>query len=168
MKKTLRLKPRPLSAAAFRPFGDVMEIKNKTPKLINENHTRRYHDLAAIDTAQNNGKPLLSIFRARPRPLPMQVRFLERHPLSSQAFHPLRGAPYLVLVAPPGEAIRPGDLQFFRAGGDQGVNYHRGVWHHYLLALDAESDFLVVDRGGEEKNCDEFYFSEEWEIFLES
>jgi len=25
----------------------------------------------------------------------------------------------------------------------------------------------VVDRGGEEKNCDEFYFSEEWEIFLE-
>lgn len=168
MKKILRLKPRPLSAAAFRPFGDVMEIKNKTPKLINENHTRRYHDLAAIDTAQNNGKPLLSIFRARPRPLPMQVRFLERHPLSSQAFHPLRGAPYLVLVAPPGEAIRPGDLQFFRAGGDQGVNYHRGVWHHYLLALDAESDFLVVDRGGEEKNCDEFYFSEEWEIFLES
>jgi len=168
VKKTLRLKPRPLSAAAFRPFGDVMEIKNKTPKLINENHTRRYHDLAAIDTAQNNGKPLLSIFRARPRPLPMQVRFLERHPLSSQAFHPLRGAPYLVLVAPPGEAIHPGDLQFFRAGGDQGVNYHRGVWHHYLLALDAESDFLVVDRGGEEKNCDEFYFSEEWEIFLES
>jgi len=67
VKKTVRLKPRPLSADAFRPFGDVVEIKNKAPKLINENHTRRYHDLAAIDTAQNNGKPLLSIFRARRR-----------------------------------------------------------------------------------------------------
>ncbi|NQZ12552.1 MAG: ureidoglycolate lyase, partial [Algicola sp.] len=36
----------------------------------------------------------------------------------------------------------------------QGVNYHTGTWHHYCLALNQHSDFLVVDRGGEGDNCD--------------
>jgi len=36
-----------------------------------------------------------------------------------------------------------------------GVNYARGVWHHPLIALDAVADFLVIDRGGSEPNCDE-------------
>ena len=33
-----------------------------------------------------------------------------------------------------------------------------GTWHHPLLALQAECDFLVVDRGGaaSDHNCDEF------------
>ncbi len=38
--------------------------------------------------------------------------------------------------------------QAFLATGDQGVNYAKNIWHHPLLALQAESDFLVVDRGG--------------------
>ncbi|HRJ66500.1 MAG TPA: ureidoglycolate lyase, partial [Alphaproteobacteria bacterium] len=43
----------------------------------------------------------------------------------------------------------------------QGVNYHAGVWHHFSLALDAPSDFLVIDRGGSEKNCDEVFLDGE-------
>jgi ureidoglycolate lyase len=35
------------------------------------------------------------------------------------------------------------------------VNYHAGTWHHFCLALEAESDFLVVDRIGGGLNCDE-------------
>jgi ureidoglycolate lyase len=36
------------------------------------------------------------------------------------------------------------------------VNYAKGTWHHFLLALEAESDFLVVDRdGGPGENLDE-------------
>jgi len=30
-----------------------------------------------------------------------------------------------------------------------------GVWHHPLMALEAVSDFLIVDRGGPGNNCDE-------------
>ena len=30
----------------------------------------------------------------------------------------------------------------------QGVNYARGDWHHPLIALGDESDFLVIDRAG--------------------
>jgi len=62
----------------------------------------------------------------------------------------------MVVVAPAGE-FDAGLLRAFIASGTQGVNYARGVWHHYSLALDHEADFLVIDRGGPEKNCDEVF-----------
>ena len=60
---------------------------------------------------------------------------MERHPLASQAFIPMSGKPYLVVVAPAGEPPGVEDLKVFIARGDQGVNYATGVWHHPLLAL---------------------------------
>lgn len=82
------------------------------------------------------------------------LKVFERHPLGSQAFVPLSGRPYLVAVAPAG-AFDPTAVQVFRARPDQGVNYARGVWHHFCLALGAESDFLVIDRAGPGDNLDE-------------
>ncbi|MEJ2418763.1 MAG: ureidoglycolate lyase [Exilibacterium sp.] len=46
-------------------------------------------------------------------------------------------------------------LDVFLAAPSQGVNYHRGTWHHFCLALEQTSDFLVLDRGGEGDNCDQ-------------
>ncbi|WP_038001480.1 ureidoglycolate lyase, partial [Thauera linaloolentis] len=43
----------------------------------------------------------------------------------------------------------------FLAQPHQGVNYAPGVWHHPLLALDAVSEFIVIDRAGPGHNCDE-------------
>jgi ureidoglycolate lyase len=90
----------------------------------------------------------------------MALSLLERHPLGSQAFMPLSQLPYLVVVAPPADASRPdlAHLRCFATGPGQGVNYAAGTWHHPLLALQAECDFLVVDRGGaaSDHNCDEF------------
>jgi ureidoglycolate lyase len=80
---------------------------------------------------------------------------MERHPLASQAFVPMSGRPYLVVVAPAGAPPRVEDLKVFLARGDQGVNYATGVWHHPLLALEGVCDFLVVDRSGPGHNCDE-------------
>ena len=57
------------------------------------------------------------------------------------------GRPYLVAVAPRGD-FDVGQVRVFRAEPGQGVNYAKGVWHHFLLALEAESDFLVIDRDG--------------------
>ncbi len=79
---------------------------------------------------------------------------MERHPLGSQAFLPLGDVKYLVVVAPAGE-FDPAGLRAFYAEGWQGVNYARGVWHHPLIALERVSDFVVMDRGGEQPNCDE-------------
>jgi ureidoglycolate hydrolase len=35
------------------------------------------------------------------------------------------------------------------------------VWHHILLVPKQAMQFIVVDRGGPEKNCEEFWFPEE-------
>ena len=141
----------PLTAMAFRPFGDVIEAAESTPhRTINAGYAERYHDLARIDVAASHGRPLLNIFRALPRPLPLQLSEVERHLLGSQAFMPLAPMRFLVVVAPAGPAPRVDQLRCFMAAPGQGVNYARGTWHHPLLALDAGGDFLVIDRGGPE------------------
>ncbi len=162
----LSIPVRELTRESFAAFGDVIEADGK-PLEINQGTTLRFHDLANIDVAEYGGRPLLNIFRATPRPRPIAVRLMERHPLSSQAFFPLVNRPYLVLVSPATDEVEISNLRCFIARGRQGVNYHRGVWHHPLLAIDSETDFIVIDRGGEGENCDEFYFPENVDIFID-
>ncbi len=148
-----------LTAQAFAPFGDVIEASERARHYaINHGSTERFHDLASLDVASRDGRPILSSFRAAPRRLPMQLLLLERHPLGSQAFMPLSRQPYLVVVAGAGELPDLSRMRCFWATPAQGVNYARGTWHHPLLALHGASDFLVVDRGGADSdaNCDEF------------
>lgn len=146
--------PEPLTAEAFAPFGDVIEASTQAEQLaINYGMTTRFHDLARIDVADEGGQAIVSIFRGRPLTPPV-LRIFERHPVGSQAFTPLSGRPYLVAVAPAG-AFDVGAVRVFRAAPHQGVNYAKGVWHHFLLPLDAESDFLVIDRAGPGENLDE-------------
>jgi ureidoglycolate lyase len=52
--------------------------------------------------------------------------------------------------------------QAFLAQRSQGINLHRGVWHHPLFALDQVSDFLVIDRGGPGENCEECSLEGVW------
>ncbi|MCY0966478.1 ureidoglycolate lyase [Parathalassolituus penaei] len=150
--------PRPLTREAFAPFGDVIETAGRDHFTINDGYAERFHDLANIDLAEQNGRTLLSIFRARPRPRPIVITMMERHPLSSQAFIPLYSVPFLVLVAPAGAEPTLENLTLFRTNGRQGVNFARGVWHFPLLVEQENQEFLIVDRGGPEKNCDLFYF----------
>jgi ureidoglycolate lyase len=145
----------PLTAAAFAPFGDVIEAPAGAPhRVINDGFAQRFHDLAHIDTAADGGRVLVNIFRARPRTLPLHLRFVERHALGSQAFVALAPMRFLVVVAPPGPPPQAGALRAFVAAPGQGVNYARGTWHHPLIALDAGGDFLVVDRGADAVDCD--------------
>ncbi len=156
----------PLTKAAFTPFGDVIEIAGSQHFPINNGSTERFHDLAAIDVAEAQGRPIISIFRAQPLQMPLSVKMMERHPLASQAFIPSGEESFLVLVAPRGEVVRPEQLRVFLTNGRQGVNYHRGVWHHPVLALKPDQDFIVIDRGGEGHNCDERFFDEGQQIVL--
>lgn len=147
----------PLTRAAFLPFGEVIETEGRASYPINGGTTDRFHDLAPVDVQASSGHALINIFRARPVVEPVTIRLLERHPLGSQAFVPLSGRPYLVVVAAPGDPLDPQTMRAFLASARQGVSYSRGTWHHPLLALDAESDFLVIDRGGPGANCDEVH-----------
>jgi len=165
------LTPEPLTPEAFAPFGSVIEASDGAVKLaINQGHAIRYDRLAEIDVADEGGAGVISLFRAQPlAPHPVTpakagvhsasepalvLQTFERHPLGSQSFVPLSGRPYLVAVAPAGD-FDPAQIRLFRAEGHQGVHYRKGVWHHFLLVLEADSDFLVVDRAGPGDNCDE-------------
>lgn len=150
-----RLVARPLTREAFAPFGEVLQTGGAEHFPINAGTTERYHALAAVTLDGPPARAILSIFRGQPVTPPVRLALLERHPLGSQAFMPLDRRPYLVVVAPPGEGFALGDVHAFLARGDQGVSYAPGVWHHPLLALEAVSDFLVVDRDGPGNNCDE-------------
>ena len=144
---TVSLKIRPLTAEAFAPFGDVIEANGAETININQGTTQRFHDLAKVQTLKD-GHTLINIFRGQPRPQPIGICLMEYHPIGSQAFIPMQPAPYLVVVARPGKNLSVDQLVAFRAEGHQGVNYHAAVWHHPLLVLQENHDFLVVDRGG--------------------
>ena len=151
------IKPEPLTAEAFASYGDVIECSDQAEqRTINYGHTTRFHDLAKLDLTVEGGTPLVSIFRSTPLERPILIKVMERHPLSSQAFYPLGNNPYLVVVSEKGN-FDPSSIKVFLAAPSQGVNYHAGTWHHYSLALYDTSDFLVIDRGGPEKNCDEVF-----------
>lgn len=161
---THHLSPEPLTAQAFAPYGDVIETAGHTPLLINEDLTERYHGLAQADVGE--GYTLINIFRTTPKPLPITVKGMERHPLGSQAFIPLGYAPFLVLVANTSGPPKTADLKLFLTNGRQGVNYHRNIWHHYHLALHEVGNFLVVDRGGEGDNLEEMTFSMDQKLVI--
>jgi ureidoglycolate lyase len=152
---------RPLTKEGFKPFGDVVQVAESRHYTINQGWAERYADLAKLDLLEKSGTPNLGIVRAEPRPMPLQVLLMERHPLSSQMFIPLAPRPFLVVVAPPGKKPKTKDVIGFRTIAGQGVNYARGVWHHPLIALDLSTDFLVVDRHGKDENCDEVSFAED-------
>jgi len=162
---TREVAPLPLTAESFDPFGDVIEASDRARQSpINYGHTTRFHDLAALDVTDGGGHAIVSLFRALPLAPPL-LKVFERHPLGSQAFVPLQGRPYLVAVAPAG-GWDPADVQLFRAEPGQGVNYRKGVWHHFLLALEAQTDFLVIDRDGPGDNLDEVHLAEPDQILV--
>jgi ureidoglycolate lyase len=144
-----------LTRESFAAFGDVIATGGAPHFTINDGTAERYDDLAQVDVAAEGGRPRVSIFIAQPRPRPVAIRMLERHPFGSQAFMPLDGRDYLVVVAPAGPIVRPAQVRAFRADGSQGVNFRRGVWHHPLLVLAADSRFLVIDRAGPDANLEE-------------
>ena len=157
--KQQMITPKPLTSEAFGAFGDVIEASaNVNNFTINDGFTQRYHDLAKVDVTDadadnNKGHAILSIFRSTPLAQPIAINMMERHPYGSQAFIPMGQNPYLIVVAPAGE-FELSKIEVFIASANQGVNYHKGTWHHFCLALNSQSDFLVVDRGGKGDNCD--------------
>jgi ureidoglycolate lyase len=153
----------PLAAETFAPFGQVIEIANAHHYPINNGKTERYHDLARVELAGVHPRPLISIFRGQPYDLPLTLRMVERHPLGSQAFYPLTSNPWLVIVAED-ESGMPSRPRAFRPAPGQGVNIAMNTWHGVLTPLEAVSDFIVVDRGGEGNNLEEHHFDMPWTV----
>jgi len=153
---------RPLTAAAFAPFGAVIETPGAEQRLINAGRCVRHHDLAPVEL-DPNGRALISIFVSQPVALPYALDLMERHPEGSQAFMPLQPDPFLVIAAPDAGGA-PGEPVAFLTATGQGVSFGRNVWHGVLTPLGREGRFLVVDRSGPGANLEEHRFADPWTI----
>lgn len=153
MNGILRLSP--LTAAAFAPYGDVLEAAGEPDKIINQGLCGRFHDLAQLAFA--DGRAGISLFRSQARAFPITLDMMERHPDGSQAFIPMTADPFVVVVAKDRDGA-PHDPRAFVTAPGQGVNYARNTWHGVLTPLTEPGLFAVVDRIGEGPNLQEHWF----------
>ena len=143
----LIVEPKPITKENFSKFGDVITTENIKPLEINNGYAKRFNDIAKIDTSNENGKTTISIFSALKRSFPMKIDMMEKHPLGSQAFIPMKETTFLTLVAPEGEKPDLEKIESFIVPKGIGVNYKTGIWHFPLISTE-DMDFLVVDRIG--------------------
>lgn len=153
-----QIRTEPLTAAAFAPWGEVLEATGDF-RLINAGLCRRHHDRAGLDFGPA-GRAGISIFKAELRSLPYDFDLIERHPDGSQAFIPMSADPFLVIVAHGPDATP----RAFLTDGAQGINLRRGTWHGVLTPLAGPGLFAVVDRIGESPNLEEHRFAAPWRV----
>ena len=147
----ITINPKPITKENFSKFGDMITTDNIKPIEINEGYAKRFDGIANLNTTKDNGETTICIFSALKRSFPMKVDMMEKHPLGSQAFIPMKQTTFLVLVAPEGNKPDLNKIEAFIIPQDIGVNYNPGTWHFPLIATE-DMNFLVVDRKGSGDN----------------
>ena len=147
----LVIKPKPINKENFKEFGDMITTDDIKPLEINDGYAKRYDGIANLDTKKDDGESIISIFSALKRSFPMKVDMMEKHPLGSQAFIPMKETTFLAFVAPKGAKPDLDKVEAFIVPEGVGVNYSAGIWHFPLIATE-DMDFLVVDRKGKGDN----------------
>ena len=67
------------------------------PLEINDGYAKRFDGIANLDTTKDNGETIISIFSALKRSFPMKIDMMEKHPLGSQAFIPMKETTFLAI-----------------------------------------------------------------------
>jgi len=147
----LIIRPKLISKENFKKFGDMITTSGIKPLDINDGYAKRFDGIANLDTKKDNGESTISIFSALKRSFPMKVDMMEKHPLGSQAFIPMKETVFLAFVAPEGDRPDLSKIESFIVPNGIGVNYNAGVWHFPLIATE-DMNFLVVDRLGDGDN----------------
>ena len=147
----ITINPKPITKENFSKFGDMITTANIKPIEINDGYAKRFDGIANLNTSQDNGEAIISIFSALKRTFPMKIDMMEKHPLGSQAFIPMKQTTFLVLVAPEGNKPDLNKIEAFIIPPEIGVNYNPGTWHFPLIATE-DMNFLVVDRKGSGDN----------------
>ena len=147
----ITINPKPITKNNFSKFGDMITTADIKPIEINEGYAKRFDGIANLNTSRENGETTICIFSALKRSFPMKVDMMEKHPLGSQAFIPMKQTTFLVLVAPEGNKPDLNKIEAFIIPQDIGVNYNPGTWHFPLIATE-DMNFLVVDRKGSGDN----------------
>ena len=145
------IKPIKITRTNFATYGDLISSDDIKPMDINAGYAKRFDNLANINTSKDGGKTIVSIFSALKRTFPMKIDMMEKHPLGSQAFIPIKETTFLCFVAPQGESPEINKIQSFIIPPKTGINYKPGIWHFPLISTE-NTDFLVIDRKGNGEN----------------
>tara|TARA_B110000014_G_C19853401_1_gene442163 strand:- start:166 stop:660 length:495 start_codon:yes stop_codon:yes gene_type:complete len=145
------IKPTKVNKDNFGEFGQLISPEGVSSIDINAGYAKRFDDLADINTSMDSGKTIVSIFSALERKFPMKIDMMEKHPLGSQAFIPMKETTFLVFVAPNGDYPEVNKIKSFIIPPRMGINYKPGIWHFPLISTE-DTDFLVIDRKGNGKN----------------
>lgn len=133
----MKVKALPLDAAAFEPYGQVLEANQDGP------HRRAF--LANIVNGRADAKLNTTFMRVDIGTAPLFVKELERHRFSNQTFVPINGTRHLVAVCPSDAEGKPvvAEIKVFVADGSQSVNYNADVWHAPRQPVGAPGEFVM-------------------------
>ena len=92
------IKPIKITRKNFSRYGDLISSDDINPMDINAGYAKRFDNLANINTSKDEGKTIVSIFSALKRTFPMKIDMMEKHPLGSQAFIPMKETTFLSFV----------------------------------------------------------------------
>lgn len=145
----------PLTPMAFAAFGQVLMAWKPTdaPKDLkvtsaNQGTAHKFHLLSRVESSYPDDKIAptgFSIYRSSPAGAKLggvwEVKLLERHPYTNQAFIPMgsygtrddespTGKAYLIIVTLNGADDKPDldSLKAFVATNSQGIVYNTGIW----------------------------------------
>jgi ureidoglycolate lyase len=138
---------RPLTQADYAPYGNVLSAERHDVAAVAANlgTAQKRNRLAPLVNARPQAEANVSVFRCTPiLERPVQLRLLEKHPLSTQMFVPMNARRYLVVVAAGRDVPDLSTLAAFVAEGRQAITYHPGIWHHPMIALEEIVDFVCV------------------------
>ena len=141
------INPKPITKENFSKFGDMITTADIKPIKINNGYAKRFDGIANLNTSKDNGKTTISIFSALKRVFPMKIDMMEKHPLGSQAFIPMKETTFLVFVAPKGSEPNLNKIESFIVPPGIGINYNPEIWHFPLISTE-DMNFLVIDRKG--------------------
>jgi len=136
-EQTIRLKVRPLTAEAFRPYGQMLESKQPIFPEVEPGEGRVAMELLKLKRPSN----------------PRRISMMATHFSYNQTFIPVRGTMALI-VAPPPRNRDAGqenyDLDYDRAAAffvepGQAAFIEKGTWHS-AVALGAECEFINITR----------------------
>lgn len=117
--QTIELQAQPLTAEAFRPFGQVLRPQ----------HDGKPFDETDAQLKLDGGIPRFYIMQLKRK----GTRFdkITRHLACTQCLGSLEGKEWLMAVAPPGEASapKPEEIKAFRIPGDCFIKLEVGTWH---------------------------------------
>lgn len=131
------IRSEPLTAAAFAPFGEVLEPPAEPGRTYFER---------TLASTRAKARPSVSLVTAAAHTaVALTVTRMERHEFSSQTFVPLDPVRWLVVVAPHGPDGGPdsGRARAFVALPGQAITYAMNVWHHPLTVLGRPASFAI-------------------------